>query len=709
MDGVRLELLGPPEVLRDGRVVTGVGRKAMALLAYLATPKGRFHNRDELASLLWSDRFDEQARQSLRQTLSTLRKSIGEAIVTNDQGVAFAADKVASDVEEFEALASSTDLNSLQQAAAIYRGEFLEGMQRSAPAFDDWMQTERRRLRDKLLDVLELITRRMFTEGDREQALASARRLIAEEPAHEAGHRIIMQILAQQGQRTAALRQFDACKAALKRHLDAEPEPETAELAERIRAAPETAQPLPEPPAAAHNVVSRALRRKPFRRLVASGAAIIAALSLATLYFALRPATAPQANEGQMCASNVTPAFQTPAVVVLPFEADTANADAAGFADAITDRIGDTFTAVPRLSVVTGPPRGHADLNRPRRDLAAALGVSHLLDGAVRVEGRDISVSIRLIDGASGEVMWSLLRSYDLRTLDPLSARDEIALEVVRAAQRELTDGDQAMYFHLYETTSLAVLEHVLVGSEQLSRPSRSSNARAREAFEEALEIDPRDPPANIGVAWTHATEVLFGWSDSPEGDLDIAERYVEAAIRADPDYFYAHSVLGMIALLRGDHTSAVAHGEEALRLSGEGADAVALQALTLTYTDDTERSLLLAQRALRLRPYTHPEWYQWVFARASRLNGAPRATLACLPAAMMQESDITAALVERALALSDIGDAQGARALMNAATRQSAFTAESYCARPPYADETLQQRCVAGMIRAGAPRGAND
>ena len=129
MDGIRLELLGPPEVLRDGRPVGGVGRKAMGLLAYLAAPKSRVHNRDELATLLWSDRFDEQARQSLRQTLSTLRKSIGEeTILATDQGVALAQDKVSTDIEEFETLARSAELDALRRAATLYRGEFLEGL-----------------------------------------------------------------------------------------------------------------------------------------------------------------------------------------------------------------------------------------------------------------------------------------------------------------------------------------------------------------------------------------------------------------------------------------------------------------------------------------------------------------------------------------------------------------------------------------------------
>src|SRR5262249_24527646 len=124
---VRLELLGPPEALRGESIVTGLGRKPMALLAYLAIPKGRLHNRDVLATLLWSDRFDEQARQSLRQTLSTLRKAIGEVIVTNDHGAGLDAGQVECDVEEFEQLAASSDLPALHRASAIYRGEFMEG------------------------------------------------------------------------------------------------------------------------------------------------------------------------------------------------------------------------------------------------------------------------------------------------------------------------------------------------------------------------------------------------------------------------------------------------------------------------------------------------------------------------------------------------------------------------------------------------------
>src|SRR4029453_16347360 len=54
-------------------------RKAQALLAYLAMPPGVAHPRDKLASLLWGNTMETTARTSLRQTLYSLRRSLGRA------------------------------------------------------------------------------------------------------------------------------------------------------------------------------------------------------------------------------------------------------------------------------------------------------------------------------------------------------------------------------------------------------------------------------------------------------------------------------------------------------------------------------------------------------------------------------------------------------------------------------------------------------
>src|ERR1700742_4098963 len=60
----------------SGALVTISARKSQALLAYLGMRPNQFVSRDKLATLLWSSTGPDQARQSLRQTLSSLRKEL---------------------------------------------------------------------------------------------------------------------------------------------------------------------------------------------------------------------------------------------------------------------------------------------------------------------------------------------------------------------------------------------------------------------------------------------------------------------------------------------------------------------------------------------------------------------------------------------------------------------------------------------------------
>src|SRR5262249_32488091 len=56
-----------------------LGQKERALLAFLAMAPGTAHPRDKLASLLWSDRGDTQARDSLKHALTSLRQFLPSA------------------------------------------------------------------------------------------------------------------------------------------------------------------------------------------------------------------------------------------------------------------------------------------------------------------------------------------------------------------------------------------------------------------------------------------------------------------------------------------------------------------------------------------------------------------------------------------------------------------------------------------------------
>src|SRR5205823_13307735 len=77
MRALTLTLLGGFQArLAGGEVLALPAKKIQALLTYLALRPGQAHWRDHLASLLWGDRADEQARKSLRQAVYVLRKTL---------------------------------------------------------------------------------------------------------------------------------------------------------------------------------------------------------------------------------------------------------------------------------------------------------------------------------------------------------------------------------------------------------------------------------------------------------------------------------------------------------------------------------------------------------------------------------------------------------------------------------------------------------
>jgi DNA-binding SARP family transcriptional activator len=80
MAALTLALLGGFRAsLASGAPVAIPSKKAQALLAYLAAPPGQAHSREKLATLLWGDSGEEQARHSLRQTLFALRRALPES------------------------------------------------------------------------------------------------------------------------------------------------------------------------------------------------------------------------------------------------------------------------------------------------------------------------------------------------------------------------------------------------------------------------------------------------------------------------------------------------------------------------------------------------------------------------------------------------------------------------------------------------------
>ncbi|MGY8527053.1 BTAD domain-containing putative transcriptional regulator [Paracidovorax citrulli] len=231
MADIRLDLLGG-FALRSpsGDAITLSARKARAVLAYLALAAGRPQPRDKLAALLWADSNAEQARSSLRQALTAIRRAVGSDVLAIAEGDRVLMCGVTADVVLFETYLQGAEAAALQAAADLYRGDLLDGFDAGSPAFDQWLTIERERLRALAGGLLERLVETYRAAGDLEHAVACAVRLLAMDPLREPVHRALMRLYQRQGRQASALKQYRICRALLQRELGISPEAETDAL-----------------------------------------------------------------------------------------------------------------------------------------------------------------------------------------------------------------------------------------------------------------------------------------------------------------------------------------------------------------------------------------------------------------------------------------------------------------------------------------------
>ena len=221
---IELRCLGPLEVRVNGGAPPAelVWRKHLALLVYLArSPRGRA--REHLMGLLWPEKDQDKARHSLNEALRVLRRSLGEALVTE------------GDVVRIEVGAIATDLEAPNPPLA--GGPFLEGfVVPDAPEFEDWLARERQTLRAASLETLSRSAEQALSEGDLRTARQTAERALALDPQHEPALRALMRAYALDGVRQLALEAYERTRTTLERDLGAQPDAATQELARRLRA-----------------------------------------------------------------------------------------------------------------------------------------------------------------------------------------------------------------------------------------------------------------------------------------------------------------------------------------------------------------------------------------------------------------------------------------------------------------------------------------
>ncbi len=244
MDRLTFAFLGNPTVYFEGQRLAFPTRQTLALLIYLVV-EGGTHQRDKLATLFWPHYEATQGRAVLRTTLARLRKALGAddryLIITPDTlgfdfNVPFELDLhiLQSAIQALRL--SNSPAPVLQQAADLYRGDFLEGFSLpDAPDFDDWVTFQRETWHYRIGLVFDRLSQWQAEAGDSPGAIETTRRWVTHHPFDESAHRRLVQLYLASGDRGAALQAYETCRTILEKELQLTPGPETEALVERIR------------------------------------------------------------------------------------------------------------------------------------------------------------------------------------------------------------------------------------------------------------------------------------------------------------------------------------------------------------------------------------------------------------------------------------------------------------------------------------------
>lgn len=245
-DFLEISLFGRVEFKQDQQPLASLAtRKTEGLLIYLVCT-GQLHYRDVVAELFWPERPKAQARHNLRATLSRLRQPLGMYLLSTRETVAFDRSRpYRLDVAELEqqvtAAQQATKLTAaeasqLAETLTLYQGDFLAGFHvKNAPDFEAWATMERERLYQLTNAGLHCLISAYLDLGDYKAGIEWSRRLLLLNELDEVAHRQLMELLALNQQRDAALAQYDTCCRLMVENFGAEPAIETVILAEQIR------------------------------------------------------------------------------------------------------------------------------------------------------------------------------------------------------------------------------------------------------------------------------------------------------------------------------------------------------------------------------------------------------------------------------------------------------------------------------------------
>jgi TolB-like protein/cytochrome c-type biogenesis protein CcmH/NrfG len=233
-------------------------------------------------------------------------------------------------------------------------------------------------------------------------------------------------------------------------------------------------------------------------------------------------------------------------IAVLPFENLSDNQENAYFADGVQDDILSNLAKVADLKVISRTSvRQYRTGVRNLREIGAALGVAHILEGTVRRSGNRVRINTQLINARTDAHVWA--DTFDREATDLFALQSELAEKIANALRANLSPWEKAS-MQVHPTAHLDAYD-LYLRARDLFRWSgagdpRENGEKALRLLDQAIARDPQFALAYSLASRFHGELYWFGF-DKTRARLAKAKAALDTALRLHPELGDAHLALG--------------------------------------------------------------------------------------------------------------------------------------------------------------------
>jgi adenylate cyclase len=317
----------------------------------------------------------------------------------------------------------------------------------------------------------------------------------------------------------------------------------------------------------------------------------------------------PDPEAGAMAQAD-TPAYAGPvipdaSIAVLPFADLSPEGDQQYFSDGIAEEILNVLSRIEALSVTSRTSafafKSQSELSIP--DIAASLGVRHILEGSVRKAADTIRVTAQLIDARSDQRVWSETFDRQLTAQNVFAIQDEIAAAITAALAQRLNVQIDATPGAAGGTRDIDAYEAFLAGRDLFINRNYDNLGRAIEMLEQAVEADPDFERARGWLGMAYIVAPHWGFFDRDFSALGI--QAAETALAANPANAEALTALGFsnFAFSASDYAAAIDYYERAIAADPQATTAHLWLAQAWRELGFFDRAAATAERCLDIDP----------------------------------------------------------------------------------------------------------